>query len=128
MLDQTIFNHPVGESGGACAKLVHNGGRVHAGKRRETLRHLSRDLVVFAFCNFGWGNGSAHGTDLQQRNDRTGDILVRPPVSSSGRCQRYLPPVWGARTDTRKMSFASTMAVSRTATRATLMERHRSRR
>ena len=44
------------------------------------------------------------------------------------RCQRYLPPAWGARMDTRKMSFASTMAVNRTATRATLRERHRSRR
>src|SRR5450756_3048765 len=116
MLDQAIFNHPVGESGGACAKLLHHGVCIHGGKRREKLRHLSRDLVALAFCSFGWGNRSAHGTDLQQRNDKTGDIFVRPlsahqaAVSSSGRCQRYLPPAWGARIDRSTMSFASTMA------------------
>src|SRR5450756_3051818 len=87
MLDQAIFNHPVRESSGACAKLLHDGVCIHGGKRREKLRHLSRDLVALAFCNFGLDNRSAHGTNLQQRNDRTGNILVWPPVSSSGHWQ-----------------------------------------
>src|SRR5450756_1299612 len=61
-----------------------------------------------------------------QGND--GQSAFCRPRERGGRCQRYLPPAWGARIDTRKMSFASTMAINRTATRVTLMERHRSRR